>query len=142
MTQNPTDRKSKIKARMEKLAAELRAEKLRERRAERRAARRRDKLIAKVTMQRIKDGKFTEAGLRTMMDEYLERPTERALFGLPPRAKEVDVEVVSAPAEIAGVALEEDAGGQEAGVAEEPKPVKKRRRVTKRTPKRKTAAKR
>ena len=43
-------------------------------------------LVGSMIKARVKDGVWSEKGLKTAMDEFLERDRDREIFGLPPRS--------------------------------------------------------
>ena len=43
-------------------------------------------LVGAMIKERLKSGVWSEKGLKTAMDEFLERDRDREVFGLPPRS--------------------------------------------------------
>ena len=46
-------------------------------------------LVGSMIKERVKKGAWSEKGLETAMDEFLERDRDREIFGLPPRSDSV-----------------------------------------------------
>lgn len=71
-----------LKALKQKQEAKARAE--RNKRSKKEADRRKI-LVGAALLRRVENGTWTEERLKALMDEFLQKPEERALFGLQPR---------------------------------------------------------
>ena len=82
----PEERKRKLKEKQARIKAELQRLEARERETERKRDTRRKILLGAMVLDRIARGEVPETVVKADMDRFLERPQERALFDLPPRA--------------------------------------------------------
>ena len=83
---NPEERKRKLKEKQARIKAELQRLEARERETERKRETRRKILAGAMVLDRVARGVLPEKLFLRDMDDFLERPQERALFDLPPRA--------------------------------------------------------
>lgn len=83
---NPEERRAKLKEKQARIKAELQRLDARERQAERKRETRRKILAGAMVLDRVDRGELAEKLFLRDMDRFLERPHERALFDLPPRA--------------------------------------------------------
>ena len=82
---NPQERLRKIEEKQARLKAEAQRVKARAREAERKRETRRKILAGAMVLDRVARGDLPEKLFLSDMDDFLERPHERALFELPPR---------------------------------------------------------
>ena len=82
---NPQERRRKLEEKQARIKAELQRLDARERQAERKRDTRRKILAGAMVLDRVARGVLTEQLFLRDMDEFLDRPHERALFELPPR---------------------------------------------------------
>ncbi len=82
---NPQERMRKLEEKRARINAEIQRVKARERQAVRKRDTRRKILAGAMVLDRVARGVLTEQLFLRDMDEFLDRPHERALFELPPR---------------------------------------------------------
>lgn len=82
---NPQERMRKLEEQRARINAAIQRVKARERQAVRKRDTRRKILAGAMVLDRVARGVLTEQLFLRDMDEFLDRPHERALFELPPR---------------------------------------------------------
>ena len=82
---NPQERLRKLEEKQARVTAEIQRVKARQRQNQRKRETRRKILAGAMVLDRVARGVLTEQLFLRDMDEFLERPHERALFELPPR---------------------------------------------------------
>ena len=84
----PEERMRKLEEQRARINAEIQRVKAREHQAERKRETRRKILAGAMVLDRVARGEISEKLFLGDMDRFLERPQERALFDLPPRAED------------------------------------------------------
>ena len=86
----PADRIRKLEEQRARINAEIQRVRSRENQAERKRDTRRKILVGAMVLDQVERGEGSEERLKAVMDRFLEREQDRALFELPPRPAKQD----------------------------------------------------
>ena len=121
-----TTKLQRLQLKQSQLRAQIQQVQARERTQERKRETRRKFLIGEAIMSQLESGKFSQADLTILMDEFLTRPNDRDLFGL---EAEVDSEAIAPHEKTASAnSKKTKASSSESPTASTAKKTKRRRR--------------